>query len=324
MRYSKEAKRIMKCKTLNIVQPWCPSLFGNGNTAGFTLLELLIVLSILAIIAAGVVVAYQNLDDDAGLDLARHEILEIKTAFLNFRRDTGYFPKQGPFSIFSITNQNGRVFDGCCGIPGGSHFPEHLKTEAQRQEWFHSPANFWQLYGRDEPCPVFNPDWPILNPRSPICATGHPLEAWNPDSRRGWNGPYLQKFGEGMVDIGNGLISNGSGSPLNGTNLLEQVPGVADPFEARPVSTGLGDLLRWRATPGGNHHDRWGRPYLVFNLEDEDAARVVSMGPNRQYETCDRNDDGFCDQIDLDSVDGWNSICEPQPNSDDLVACLLR
>jgi len=302
----------MKCKTLNIVQPWCPSLFGNGNTAGFTLLELLIVLSILAIIAAGVVVAYQNLDDDAGLDVARHEILEIKTAFLNFRRDTGYFPKQGPFSIFTDLDSPGRILVGNGGGP--SHLPSDVPA-GQSTEWFHSPANFWQLYGRDELCPDLG-FGEAINDRSPICGWNHPLEAWNPDTRRGWNGPYLQRFGEGMVDIGDGLGLNGSGSPIAGTTRLLQVRGVADPFQARPVPTGIGDLLLWRATPTAgtpedNPHDRWGRPYLVFDL-DNDNARIVSMGPNRQYESC-----GTCDPQVMD-------LCVPQPESDDIIACLLR
>lgn len=315
----------MKCKISNITLTPIRSPHLIRNASGFTLLELLIVVSLLAVVATTVVVAYQNVDDDAGLNVARHEILQIKDALLNFRRDTGFFPKQGPFNI--LGEGTGRVLVGDSGGP--SHLPSDVPP-AQSTDWFNSPANFWQLYGRDEPCP--NLLLPSSNPRSPICGMElnftsgnlHPLESFNPDTRRGWNGPYLKRFGEGMVEISDGLKGDGSGSPIDDNNAtrLQQVRGVADPFQAPPVSTGIGNLLLWRftATAGGpndNPQDRWGRPFLAFDL-DNDNARVVSMGPNRQYETCDLDDDGDCDSTDMPD------LCVPPPDSDDLVACLLR
>lgn len=320
----------MKC-LVSKLSPHC-LLFGAfpKHPPGFTLLELLVVVGILAIIAGAVIMSYETALPNANLNIARQEILEIKEALLKFRRDTGFFPRQGPFRLVS---EGGWVMDGSGGET--THLPNYVPaTQNEREEWFNSPSNFWLLYGRDEPCPVFfGGIFPILNPNSPICGVGQPLEDWNPDTSRGWNGPYLQRFGEGYLDITNGLNADGSfKTTAQEIILLQQVRGVADPFRRPPVNTQVGDDLLWRPTPTAGTaedepHDTWGRPYIVFDL-DNDNARVISAGPNGTYETCDRepagNPDGDCDQNDLDATPGWNSFCDPPPGSDDIVACLLR
>ena len=64
---------------------------------GFTLLELLVVVAIVALIAGGVIMSFGNTRDDSSLQIVQSEILEIKKAVLQFKQDTGYLPKQGPF-----------------------------------------------------------------------------------------------------------------------------------------------------------------------------------------------------------------------------------
>lgn len=144
------------------------------------------------------------------------------------------------------------------------------------------------------------------------------LQIWNIDTGRGWRGPYLSRSGEGYVDIGSGLDLAGAGDPLTGT-LLENVQGVADPFEARPVMSSIGKVFQWHIQADDDRYERHGRPYLLFDLQApsplpagyasaeeyvRERARIVSMGPDGRY-------------------DGVNSD-KCAPNGDDIVVCLLR
>lgn len=51
-----------------------------------------------------------------------------------------------------------------------------------------------------------------------------------------------------------------------------------------PASTGL-CLLDWRVADGQPTHTRWGRPYLLFDMNDMSRARIVSMGLNGVYDS---------------------------------------
>jgi prepilin-type N-terminal cleavage/methylation domain-containing protein len=132
------------------------------------------------------------------------------------------------------------------------------------------------------------------------------LSAWSPDTARGWRGPYLTSDGNGLVTAGTDLLVDGTGSILTGSPPTEtvEVAGVADSFPHAPTADGL---LRWRAcTDGANPacepHANWGRPYLLFDL-DIDDARLVSMGPDGVYA-------------------GLNPSDPCIPVQDDIVMCL--
>ena len=146
------------------------------------------------------------------------------------------------------------------------------------------------------------------------------LATWNSYVSRGWRGPYLRLQGDGFVDIGDDLSSSGSGSPaLVDSAPHEDVRGIADPFVRVPVasdtdyvpcSASASDsdcLLDWRIQPTDDRHERWGRPYLAFDLEDPGRSRIVSSGPNGRYES-----EG-CATIDCPSC---------SPGGDDLILCL--
>lgn len=272
------------------------------SEAGFTLLELMVVVAILAIMAGTVVLNLDSFQDDAARAVAEREMQELRQALLHFHNDTGYFPKDpnGPFHYDNIPTAN---------------LPDYVQAlpDTEQRAWFGSPANFWLLYGRDDV--TDNPNTPFRE-NCPLYA-GHSLCTWQSVAGvgdLGWRGPYLSRHGEGLVDIGSNLQIVGSGSPVAGSTLLN-VRGVADPFVHPPAMGGgvygrCADpseskcLLDWRTLPSGTSHDRWGRPYLLFDL-DNGNARIVGMGPDGQY-------------------DGVNAADNCVSNDDDLVVCLLR
>lgn len=271
-----------------------------ASSRGFTLLEMLVVIVVLAALGGAAVVAAGDRRDDALRQVAQMEMQKIKQALLQFRRDTGYLPGQGPFALVNLDTTDN--LDGSCTFASSS-VGGVRRLSVPSDFWFASPANFSQLYV------------------APAMCTNHPqaalVQPWQPATGRGWRGPYLSAQGEGLVDAGDTLQGNGSGSPVSGSP-LPNLPGVADPFVMLPVKnnsdTACEDsdpdsacLLDWRSASGESRHARWGRPYLMFDLGIPARARLVSMGPDGHY----------------DGVNGSNP-CAPPPDTDDLVLCLLR
>ena len=228
----------------------------RGSSTGFTLLELLVVLLIIAVVAGGAVMLSENVDSHAQESLVQNEIREVRAAILRFEQDTGFLPKMGPFAWKFV---------------GG-----HTNSSKDRT-WFESPANFSQLF------------------REPCDALGNPVLPWSVDRGRGWRGPYLRQDGEGYVDISDDLQLDGTGNPV-GTGIppLLRIPAVADPFDHPPVKVAEVWYLAWHLEPvhsavGANQItdalDRHGRPYFLFDLNDRRNARLVSCGLNGKYES---------------------------------------
>lgn len=269
---------------------------------GFTLLELLIVVAILAIIGGSIIVTLDNTQESATVSVAQDEIVKIRQALERFKRDTGYYPKQGPFALapdggYTSSGQGGVLrtslpFDG---------------TVAEEDDWFDSPANFWQLY-----------EQPVLD--DGVETDLHPLshlQDYNPVTKRGWNGPYLSTLGNGLVDIGNNIDPDGTGNPEAG-DLLSEVYGISDPFTGPPE----GNVYAWRSaaqslcetqygvgSPECDPYPSYGRPFLIFGLDTVDDTtddRIVSMGPNQTYAGLPTD------------------ICFPNTGVDDIILCVER
>ena len=207
----------------------------------FTLLELIIVAAILTAAAGGAILLVGPAEEQARTQLSQIELTRLRDAILQFHEDTGCLPKQGPFALTS---------------EGGS-----VPVPPQGATWFYHPANFDQLYD------------------NPLEGTGHPLEVWNPDTKRGWRGPYISSFGEGYVDIGDNLLPDGTGNPEDGT-VLSEVRAIADPFSSAPE----GDYFVWRFHSGDSPIYKWGRPYLLIDADSEEDCRLIGMGHNRTYD----------------------------------------
>ncbi|MEM7173182.1 MAG: hypothetical protein AAF530_23665 [Pseudomonadota bacterium] len=218
----------------------------RSRIIGLTLLELLVVVAILAATATIGVLALDNTGQVTQERLVTHEMRELAKAIQNFRQDTGFYPKTGPFAAAQVA------------LPGDIGL-------------LNSPANMVQLF------------------REPVDGDDNPIMPWNPDSGRGWRGPYSSDFGEGNVIVGEGFVDASDTDPLAGDAIT--VIGVADPFEfasefiwARPFEIPTADDVDDAPTLRGS-------PYLLF-LENDQATEIercqapclVSLGPDGVYD----------------------------------------
>ena len=276
---------------------------------GFTLLEMLVTVSILAAVSFIATSALDSAYDDTRIKLTRSEMMEIAKAIKQFKQDTGHYPKEGPFQLLGNDGDNSGIHtcdDDVANSTGGIDPNETIPGFVITQEWFDSPANLMQLLER------------------PVICNNHPLkmlETWNPNTGRGWRGPYLTNNLE-FVDIGNALASNGEGDPIElsiiDPSRLEGIRAIADPFDQNPVVPDTGNdcsenianttpcLMDWRPKRDDNDSNdsdgdvafnKYGRPYLYFidssdadtndipdvvdNIEGCEAVPcLLSMGPN--------------------------------------------
>lgn len=76
----------------------------RARQSGFTLFEMLVVLGIVATVAGVGAQVLTGVREDAQSSLARAEMSEIAAAIQRFHRDTGYWPKEGPFAADKVGN----------------------------------------------------------------------------------------------------------------------------------------------------------------------------------------------------------------------------
>ncbi|MGQ0710516.1 MAG: prepilin-type N-terminal cleavage/methylation domain-containing protein [Rhodoferax sp.] len=305
---------------------------GELRDRGFTLIELLVVCAILAATAYIAWGGFVGVQEGAEDRIAHAEMQRLADALQRFRADTGYYPGQGPFALAApgtTETANGGGWD-CAPVGGVLRSWALPGNDTERDDWFRSPLNLVLLF------------------EAPALCANHPqayLRAWNPDTHRGWHGPYLGLAARQWVDHGsdfNADASNntgpgagapvGTGTPIAGTKVLD-VPAFGNGAQFRAVgpqwspcadqdaSTGT-CMLGWRSVPrstGGYdstvHELRaHARPFAVFGLADSAAdnpARIVHFGPDGRYGG--RNPSDAC----LPNT--------PDPDGqDDTVLCLGR
>jgi prepilin-type N-terminal cleavage/methylation domain-containing protein len=266
--------------------------------SGFTFLEMLLVVSILAAVAAIGVTAYHgesgSVEENARRELVRVEMARIATAMRQFHADTGYWPGEGPFSLLDYSACGYTctcVTDGASsagGIDPGafSDDPSLVGSPAgpALRALFESPVSITQLV------------------RQPVICSQHPqadLAGWNAFTGRGWRGPYLTA--EGFVDVSSDLKPNGIGDPTMSALVIavRNVPAIADAFNMhKPVVVSNinvdavdGLLMDWRTLPdysadylaGAHERERPGTAYMVFGLDGCTPLRIVSAGPDGRY-----------------------------------------
>jgi prepilin-type N-terminal cleavage/methylation domain-containing protein len=85
---------LLVCSTQGI-QPANTSYDGEKKgkrPLGFTLVELLVVITLVALLALGVMMSLDGMQDDARLKITQSEMAELRKALLQFKSDVGHFP----------------------------------------------------------------------------------------------------------------------------------------------------------------------------------------------------------------------------------------
>ena len=244
---------------------------------GFTILEVLIVVTLLSLVAGAIIYSLGNVREKLGKDLSDYESSTLYKALKQFRRDTGYYPKQGPFALKSPDGP------GKIDPTIAAHWPSFLsdKDSDEREAWFNHPANFYQLILGD----------------SPLKSTGHPLESFNLQTGRGWRGPYI-KDGVVSVIVGDAeeydpedpddvhTPDSWTTSSWNavGTPLVTDLVLLCDPFMGETSTFPVRQFGEKDESTGlhGTTVGEFGRPYMYFQTNS--AVWIVGMGSDRAYQ----------------------------------------
>jgi len=248
---------------------------------GFTLIELLTVISLIAIIATVAVNSYDGVQDAARNDVAQFEMAEIRKALIQLRKDSGTrsLPAQGSYDCTDEIN------GGVNNVPNSLFaFPDEAgTTNPQIIAWCQHPANFWMLF------------------TNPFDITTNPELVWNPDTKRGWNGPYLQRK-DGFLSL--------DGNTVNLADIEQLVWGIADPYVVEQQSTGV----NWSLQTASAVLDDAGSPYLLLvditNTPPVYEPRLISAGGDGVFE--DNNTNHCTAPLDADGL------------ALDMVLCLLN
>ncbi len=199
--------------------------------AGFTLLELLAVIALMAVVAGTAVLAYDGVQDQGRQDATRFEMAEVRKALLQFRRDSGSndLPGQGAYDCEELADEaiaNGRP----ATWPAAPAVPVVNNTnKADWITWCQHPANFWMLF---------------VDPLG---------GGWNPDTHRGWNGPYLQRK--------SGLLSYAG---------IDNLSVIIDAYQAPYLMLDLNDAVRARLLSIG--------PDRTDNNPSPSSCQIASTG----------------------------------------------
>ncbi|MBL1320119.1 MAG: type II secretion system protein [Methylophaga sp.] len=240
---------------------------------GFTLLELLVVIALLAIVAGVVITSYDGVQDQGRADATKFEMAELRKALLQFRRDNRELP--------------------CRVYRDGNYVPDNTGITQLDFTNLPSTPSVADYYLWCENSHTDQVDWGLTLllafPYDNTDTAYTPL-LWNPDTKHGWNGPYVNN--QGLVD--------GWGNRF----------ALLDPE--------LDYSPHYRCKENSGDYDTTGDLYSCLTANDAswnavtytlpaNIVRLVSFGPNGSYEG-----------------DNITAPCLPNTDSDDLILCLLR
>jgi prepilin-type N-terminal cleavage/methylation domain-containing protein len=154
------------------------------RNGGFTLLELLVVVALMSVVAVAAIMSLENVDDDAAVQVARSEMVEISKALKLFKRHVGDFPDAADEIKYV-----------------GAPYPIlEMKYEAAK-------LNLLRTCQATDDTKVTDTE-PTYDVN---------CKDWDIDTARGWHGPYLSRDGNTVFvndPWGNPYVLRGSGSDI--------------------------------------------------------------------------------------------------------------
>jgi prepilin-type N-terminal cleavage/methylation domain-containing protein len=227
----------------------------HTSQQGFTLIELLTVITLMTLIVSIAMTSYNGVKDQGRSDITKYELTQIRKALIQFRQDSGThsFPAQGSYDCTDEIN-------GGNDTQANSEFSfptEAGSTNAEKIAWCQHPANFWMLF--EDPLAI----------------------GWNPDTKRGWNGPYLQRK-DGFLKL--------SGNTIGLDDIANDVWAIANPYVVNQQFTGV----QWSFQAAGDVFEQAGAPYvLLVDITNTPALyepRLISAGEDGIFENNSTDD----------------------------------
>ena len=212
---------------------------------GFTLLELMIVVAILAVISGMVISTYSGEQrNNAQYQVAHHEMEQLRQAIIRFQKDNLIVATRTSAADLSFLFEKGSLDEWNKDYQLGWHGPYMSGGDSGLADI----GNDLLFTGAGQAHVIINTN----------TGEAHKRQRAIPD-------PFT------LAPVANGAatVSNPPCIENNG-NANDQCL-----FDWRFVGQSDSD------TP----HAKFGRPYLVFDLADKDRARIVSMGSNGVYDS---------------------------------------
>ncbi|WP_036299718.1 type II secretion system protein GspG [Methylotenera sp. L2L1] len=160
------------------------------RNAGFTLLELLVVVALMSVVAVAAVMSLEDVDDTAAIQVARSEMVEISKALKLFKHHVGHFP--------DAANEIKYI---------GTPDPDEDKQQVVDMNYEAAKLNLLRT------CQAT--DISKVTLAEPTYDVG--CKDWSIDTARGWYGPYLSRDGNTVFvndPWGNPYVLRGFGSDI--------------------------------------------------------------------------------------------------------------
>jgi len=232
---------------------------------GFTLLELLVVVSVLASLAGIAAVAMDGYEQDAQEQLVHVEMKRIANAIYRFKEDTGYFPKEGMFTADHLFGAS------------DSSTPKAEYENASNLSWLFSAPELHDTNGDGDT----------------DASDGSPTNRlpWNQSVGRGWNGPYLTNESKQLLSTQDCDLS------VTGSN--NSFDAIADPFERKKAYSGSDSCFvvldegNWISREVAGMPYQYDTAYTNSDIPDctTSCIAIISSGKNSEINEITDNDD---------------------------------
>ncbi|MBF0499883.1 MAG: prepilin-type N-terminal cleavage/methylation domain-containing protein [Candidatus Riflebacteria bacterium] len=150
------------------------------DTAGFTLMEVMVVIIVISVLASIVGPMIGSITDQGKATATKAQLQNIKTALVNYSSDLGNFPFVGPPGTSGDASITPIKYGGHTGIKNLTGIAQVINAPESSVEQ--------ECFGATELSNVLvSNDVPIISGSDHFCGLGLPIAVY----KRRWKGPYM-------------------------------------------------------------------------------------------------------------------------------------